>query len=107
MLMYRFSLKLGRDPFLLRDQIMQGQLLAQKCRIRFGEFQSTEKAQAAHAKDVAALRQLEFTLPVQKCVNAVAQHRTQARPVKSLTQQVFARAGLASRYMRPCDQVAA
>ena len=42
-LMHRLSFKLGPDPFflrlhLLRNEIVQGELFAQKCRVRFRQF---------------------------------------------------------------------
>src|SRR5690349_19992378 len=111
-LMHRFSLKLGRDSFflrlhLLRDQMVQGQLLAQKCCVRFRQCQSVQEAQTAHPKDVATLWQLEFALPIQEGVDAVAQHGAKARPLKSLPQQIFARPCLAPWHMCTSYQVTA
>ena len=73
-----------------------------------GSSNRRRKPRPRTPKDVAALRQLEFSLPVQERVHTVAQHRARNRAqVESLAQQVLARPCLAPRHMRPCDQVAA
>jgi len=86
---------------------MEGELLGQERAVGFGQLERAQKVQPFDAKDVRTLRQGQATLPVQQGVDAVAQHRAQARPVEPLAQKVFALAGLRAGNVDAGDEIAA
>src|SRR5437660_10358255 len=106
-----FAIKLGCYAFLLgllflSNQIVQSQLFAQQHAVGFWQLQLAQKEQPTLPEDVRTLWQLQPTLPIQQRVDAIAQHRAQSCPVKSLPQEVFARPSLAPGHVRSRHEVA-
>ena len=77
------------DAFLLVfnlrvEQLQKRQVLAQQRAVGFWQLEPTEPAAPFHSKEITALRQLQALLPIQQCVDAVADGSAQPGKIESL-----------------------